>query len=461
VTGPDAESAELGVRRPRRSSLSAVGAAAACDGAPSARTVGIDVARAVAMLGMAITHYGGRLPGHMRPNQIISFWDGRAMPLFLVVSGYAMSRFVTARNRTGAEVAGRGAALLLLGLLLEHQVGALVILQFYALYYAGAWALRRASAGALVGVGVLVALAGAGLNVYALAWLESVSGAVPPAPDHAGELGLLLHPITLALQLTVLGAYPLLPSFSFVAIGMVLARARRLDASRVIVAGLAVLACSAAVTSAAQAIHPEPRGYVRDASGKPHLTAERVRQLSSQARVSPDAFLRSRLGPHPDEQDVIALAALPDGPWRSPWRLVSAGRHSQMLGWVAEATGIALLIVGVCVALGRRMGRLWRALSAAGTCSLTFYIAHLLLINLYWNGFRDWGMHPGDGVLKAVATFCSFVVAAALWRRRHRRGPLEAVVARVGVAAVQTAGVVRRAVSQPRELQRRSTNTRA
>ena len=448
MTRTDTEAADLAVGRPGRTPLTAVGAAAAYDGAPLARTVDIDVARAVAMLGMAITHYGGRLPGHMRPNEVISFWDGRAMPLFLVVSGYAMSRFVTARDRTGAEVAGRAATLLLLGLLLEHQVGAFVILQFYGLYYAGVWALRRASARALVGVGALVALAGAGLNLYALAWLESLSGAAPPAPDHAGELGLLLHPITLALQLTVLGAYAFLPNFSFVIVGMVLARARRLDAARVIVAGLAVLACSMAVTSAAQAIHPEPRGYVRDASGKPHLTTERLRQLSSRADVSPDSFLRSRLGPHPDEQDVIALATFPDGSWRSPWRLVSADRHSQMLGWVGAAAGIALVIVGMCAALGRRKGRLRRYLAAAGTCSLTFYIAHLLLINLYWNGFRDWGMHPAGGVLKAVAVFCSFVVAAALWRQRHRRGPIEAVVARAGLAAVQMAGVVRRAMSR-------------
>jgi uncharacterized membrane protein YeiB len=256
---------------------------------------------------------------------------------------------------------------------------------------------------------------------------------------------MLLHPITLALQLTVLGAYAFLPSFSFVIVGMLLARARRLDAARVIAAGLVLLACSMAVTSAAQAIHPEPLGYVRDASGKPHLTTERLRQLSSRAHVSPDAFLRSRLGPHPDEQDVIALAALPDDSWRSPWRLVSAGRHSQMLGWVGAASGIALVIVGMCVALGRRMGRLRRYLAAAGTCSLTFYVAHLLLINLYWNGFRDWGMHPAGGVLKAVAVFCCFVVAAALWRQRHRRGPLEAVVASAGLAAVQMADMIRRA----------------
>jgi uncharacterized membrane protein YeiB len=448
MTRTDAEAADLAVGRPGRTRRSAVRAAPADGAAAPVRTVAIDIARAIAMLGMAITHYGGRLPGHTRPNELISFWDGRAMPLFLVVSGYAMSRFATARQRTGAEVAGRAVALLLLGLLLEHQVAALVILQFYGLYYAGVWALRRAPTGALVVTGALVAVAGAVLNVYARAWLESLSGAVPPTPDHAGELALLLHPITLALQLTVLGAYAFLPSFGFVVVGMVLARARRLDAARVIVASLAVLACSLAVTSAAEAIHPEPRGYVRDASGELHVTAERLRQLSSQAHMSPDAFLRSRLGPHPDDQEVIAVAALPEGAWRSPWRLVDAGRHSQMLGWVGAASGIALVIVGLCVALGRRRGRLQRSLAAAGTCSLTFYVAHLLLINLYWDGFRDWGMEPAGGALKAFAVFCAFVVAAVIWRRRHRRGPLEAVVARAGLAAAALDGAIRRAVAR-------------
>ena len=356
------------------------------------------------MLGMAITHYGGGLPGLYRPNQVIAFWDGRAMPLFLVVSGYAMRRFSTTRERTGGEVFGRAFMLLVLGLALEHQVGAYVILQFYAIYYGGVWLLRRAGQNHLVAACVGVAVVGAVAHIYAVSLAQRFAGPLPPAPSHVGELALLGHPATLLLQLAFLGEYAFFPSFAFVLVGMLAAGTDNSLAAkpvRLLGYGALLLVVALLLSHGAQTAHPKPAGFFRDASGRARLTTDRLDQLSRAAHLSGLEFVRSRLGPDPSDDAVIELATLPETQWRSPWRLASTREHSQMLGWIAASAGFALLVIGGCSILANRHRHLIQPIARAGQCALTFYVAHLLLINLYWDGFRNALQTPGSGLAKA------------------------------------------------------------
>jgi uncharacterized membrane protein YeiB len=117
-------------------------------------------------------------------------------------------------------------------------------------------------------------------------------------------------------------------------------------------------------------------------------------------------------------------------PTDTGWWLATLAPHSTTPLDLAYTIGLGLLVLGVCILVGRTTTALLRPLAAAGSMTLTLYSLHLLLLS--------WSVMPGGATGLFIQTV--LVVAFALvWSRYHARGPLEELVA-------QATGAVRRRV---------------
>lgn len=335
------------------------------------RIAGIDLARALAILGMLAVHVG---PTDVEglAGTAYGLSHGRAAILFGLVAGVGVSLLAGSRSTSPLQARGkllwRAAILLPLGLwlqTLDHNV--FVILQDYALLFIVATA--------LVGVGDrwLLALSGVSATLGSLAYLWGLIAA-PDAferrpvawGDGAGDI---LHGLVLS------GPYPLLTWLAPFALGIWIGR-RDLRSRRLwwrllaVGAGVGVAARAGAVV--VQARLGEPGATV----GWDHL--------------------------------------LLDEP------------HSQMPLWVIGSTGTAVLVLGASLLVADRLPRLNWPLVATGQLAFTVYVGHLLALHLE----RD--LLTADTVGAASLRVLGFTVAAALlataWRALLPRGPLELVL---------------------------------
>jgi hypothetical protein len=338
---------------------------------PVGRILGIDVARAAAVVGMVMVHIGPTDEGGVL-GAAYRQTHGRASILFVLLAGLGVGllagdRSRPRRRRLWVHLAWRAAVLLPLGLalqLLEH--GVLVILSYYALYYLVAGAathLPRAAllplAGALVVLGPLAYLGlemaiGETFRTSATAWGDP--------------------PLTVARQLLVTGSYPLLTWSAPLLVGVWCAgldlRARRVCAW--LLGGGSVLLAAVLVVAA----------LVEPAAG-------------------------TAAGP-------------------SWGRLALADPHSQMPLWLLSATGAALAVLGLSLLVAQAAPRLVWPLAATGQLAFTIYVGHLLVLHAAPE------LLVRDSVGGAVPSILRFtvatVVAASLWRLVAPRGPLEVLL---------------------------------
>lgn len=379
------------------------------------RLVGIDVARCLALLGMAATHVlVPRDPdGSLAFGQALA--GGRASALFAVLAGVSIA-LVTGRGRpvAGASRARVSAGLVVravlvaaLGLLLGTvDSGIAVILTYY-------------------GVLFLLALPFVGLSARALALLAAAWLVVAPVVSHLvrpalperqyssptwGQL--VADPGGLLAELTFTGYYPAVPWLAYVLAGMAVGRldlASRRTAA-LLAAGGAVAAVAATVVS---------------------------RTLTAVTPVQ-QALLA---GPPAQDADAAALldriaAGLPGttptgGAWQ--WLLVVAPHTAtpfdllQTIGSALLVIGVALLAVPVASATARRAVAVF---FGAGAMTLTLYSLHVVSRSrtLLPDGLRDSYLFH---VLLLLGIGSVFAAASA-------RGPLERLV-----------GAASRAVARP------------
>jgi uncharacterized membrane protein YeiB len=299
---------------------------------------------------------------------------GRASILFVLLAGIGFS-LMTRRVREAraglrplwAALAWRCAVLLLAGLALQrlgHEVN--VILAVYALLFAVAGALVRA------GDGVLLVVAGLGATVGPALWLGLQVRADAPFSGRPPQLGDPPGEVLLSLLLT--GPYPLVTWVAPFALGMWLGRRDLTDPA--LQRRLAVLAGAVAVAAALLA------------------------RLAARLRGG-------RVG------DLSWQLLLTDAP------------HGQMPLWILGAAGTSVLLLVACLAVERRWGdRPLRPLALLGQLSLTFYVAHL--VALAWVRPLPHTLLQGAAISAVMVVVAA--VAAVLWRRRFRRGPLEVLV---------------------------------
>ncbi|MFE0516215.1 DUF418 domain-containing protein, partial [Streptomyces sp. NPDC058964] len=315
------------------------------------------------------------------------------------------------RPRTGrpgrqavVRVVIRAAVLLVLGYALTAlDTGVDVILSFYGLLFLAVLPLHRLRAGTLALIGVATALI-----------LPQVLYVIRESIDKGNWADTVIARDPLArltdsdgiVELMFTGAYPVLTWIPFVIAGMALAR---LDLTRPgIRARLALTGTALAVI-----------GYG-------------------------GSWLALRLVPHA----LTAVAAATHDPTASAWWsdtvgspedhtppawLLVAAPHSETTLSVLGNTGVAVVVVAVCLTVADRLPRLTRLarpVAAVGMTALTVYVLHIVAL---WFFTDVWYVASiQSDTMTALPPLLGFIAAAALlataWTRLFRRGPLEHLV---------------------------------
>lgn len=328
------------------------------------------MARALAIVGMVMVHIGPvRTGGGGVAGAAYRAPHGRAAILFIVLAGIGVSllagdRSAERRNRAGLVLGWRALVLLPAGLALQElDVNVAVILQYYALYFVvGAGLVRLSDRGLLV-VAAASALLGPMLVILLTRAVPSWFVGGVPAWNDVDRI---------ARDVLVSGFYPLIVWTAPLSVGIWLGRRElRSDAAAVkLVVGGAAAAALGFVTS---------------------------------------AVLTSVLG-----------TAVSSVDWR---QLAMVEPHNEMPLWVLTSTGIAVMVLGLClVAAARLPGPTW-PLVALGQLALTAYVTHLLVLHMW----PQWLERPTYGAAwMSVARFTLVaLVLATAYRAVATRGPLE------------------------------------
>lgn len=334
------------------------GAVSAGPGA-SGRLLGIDLARAVALLGMMATHTMDLVDAAGDP-QPVGLIAGKAAALFAVLAGFSVKLSTRRYGRwreAAASLAVRGLLISILGLVLGSLSSSIAVV--------------------LVNYGVLFLLAPLVLRLPAR-WLAATTVlwlAVSPVASHlirdglglqraveAPELSHLAQPGELALGVLLTGYYPVLQWMGYLLVGLLLARLDWRSAATAAWAGAvgALLAAAAWVSSQ----------LLLSAGG--HEALEGAGSgLSPLAWGSP--YAAQTIGSH---------GTTPTTTW---WWLVTVGPHSSTTFDLVFTSGIAAAVIAVCVliclAIGERT-RLLMPVLAAGSMPLSMYTLHVILSEL-------------------------------------------------------------------------------
>lgn len=331
----------------------------------SARLVGLDVARSLAIIGMIAVNVG--------PRGADGFWGalydvplGRASLLFMLLAGVGMSIMTrSVRGPAGTPLPWQAilwrAALLLFGGLALQLAGheASVILPLYGLLFVFCLPLLKSPRW------VLFTLSATSLVLGPLVWLMVRSGddafriTEPTLLDAPGEIlrGLLFT-----------GSYPAVVWAAPFVAGMLLGRLDLRD----------------------PALH------------------RRLVQWGAVSAVG--AYMLSQL--------LILVVGMP-GRTVGMDRIVSATAHSQMPLWIISSSGTALFVLGLCLMGERFASRRLSALAATGRLALTTYVGHLLALAVV--------VRPGPGSLpEGILVTAVLATAAAAfswaWARWFRIG---------------------------------------
>jgi len=363
-------------------------------GGPSARVIGVDVARGLALLGMLAVHIFDTLHSNNTPSKTQQVLAGHALATFVLLAGVSLT-FITKRSRTGsllpdaAALATRALLIMLIGLTLNSAVDPDidVILPYYGLMFLLVIPLLRRSSGVLIGISIGLVL---------LAPLVVLASFNTNLPDNEPTIAALIHPVDLFSPLLITGSYPIVAYMAFICVGMVIGRldlSHRLVAVRLNVVG-GVLAASSWLLSTVILFQFE---------GLQHLRA------AAPQNVSPDAA-----------QNIILWDPDTVSSW---WWLVERAPYATTPFRMVHDLGIAMACLGLSLLITRsRLGcRALGPLAAAGAMTLTLYTAHVVVLDA--TSFLE--DHPIQ--LFFVLAYIALTFAA-LCRQGGWRGPLEAAV---------------------------------
>ena len=345
------------------------------------RLEGLDLARALAMLGMLVEH-SLQYPV-LEPKGVLWSVYGRSAPLFVLVAGIGLSLATRAPAAplSRATVAARVPFLFLVGLILSLWVDG-VILQSFALFFLVGLCLVRVPRVVLGGLAVACLLLGP-------LWLTVLrrSGEIGGfgTRDDVGFPG-LAEPWTFVRGL-VLEQYPAVIWLGFFLVGMLIGRSALAPATgrRLFLGGTVASVLLLTI------------GWAGSRS----------------------------FGPEP-----IPFSLAPPRPttWPEHW---STYGFTETVGWALSACVLAVAVVGASLVVVDLLGQRRRVLApfvALGAMSLTFYVAQFAYLDTLWLDVKP---HLGSTVtyfLASLAFWVVFAFAAQLWLRVLPRGPIELLV---------------------------------
>ncbi|WP_146244226.1 heparan-alpha-glucosaminide N-acetyltransferase domain-containing protein [Curtobacterium sp. MCBD17_032] len=357
-------------------------------GAPSSgRLVGVDVARAVALLGMMAAHVGdvAEQVDWADPTSWSAVVNGRSAALFAVLAGVSIGLVSGREAPPGPPTIGRVRARLALRAVVVVAVGFVlmalgtpvyVVLPTYGALFLLALPVLRWRSWALLVLAAACALASAPVVV-----------AVLPAYADAGMTGVQLGLV-----------YPVVTFATYVFVGLAVARSRAGATGTDTLRQVALFVTGAVVAAAAYVIGavaaPVPADTTGAFPGVPFVPAG-----SDTAQAVAQVFLSPR-------------------------------DHSSSIVDVVGTAAVAVAVIALCRLVfdghGPAVARVAFPLAAVGSMPLSVYALHLVVI-------AAWPDLP-----HGPTTWWAFTVGAVLfamvWRRFLGRGPLERLTAAVASA---------------------------
>lgn len=350
------------------------------------RILGLDVARGLAILGMAGAHIGETEPFQwLDPATWTDLVHGRSSILFAVLAGVSIALMTGRSSLPDPErlpgirlnLVGRGAMIFVIGLALEMlNTPIAVILTLYGLLYVAVIPFLRWRPWQLLVAAGALAVAGPAL----LALLTAIA----------------LQPFGAGIGFVLYGSYPITVWLSFVFAGMALGRLR-VDSIR---------------TAAATLIS----GVILAASGY------------GLGGIAPSFAIAPGEPPSGWEDYPRALAeADPFGSALAAFFAVEP--HSGGTAEILGSGGFALAVIGLCLLLSRPLRWAALPLGALGSMPLSAYSLHVTTVALlggpggFFHSNAFWG-----------ATAIGLLLLTTLWAMFFGRGPLERLVGRAAQA---------------------------
>ncbi len=388
----------------------------------TARLVGIDVARAIAILGMFAAHVGPTDYDHPHSWAFLPF-HGRAAVLFAVLAGISIAMMSRGAVSAGGgwrkalvRIGTRAILMLALGVVMNivFVVPVWVILTYYGGFFLLSLPFLRWSARSLaIAAGVTIIGAPIVSWVIRRAYFPKTLVETPLRDLGAEQLTSFAGVFDFVTTLMLTGVFPTFIWIGYVFAGMAIGR---LDLTSPRVAkvltgvgvGLAVVSYGSSwlalnAFGGAEKIYGVLQAHA-DAEGIP---VETYLQLT----------LFKVHGTPPTDEPA--------------WLLLSSA-HSGTPFDGGGSVGLALVVIGVALMLQPVAGKFLRPLAAVGALSLTCYIGHLVVMQLLWGG------DPEYTALNAILFVVGSILFARVWRRWYGQGPMEKLVAKVSSAATKT-----------------------
>ena len=365
------------------------------------RILGLDIARGLAILGMAGAHIGEMDSfDWLDPATWTDLVNGRSSILFAVLAGISIA-LMTGRSALPEReripsirlnLVGRGAVIFLIGLALEMlNTPIAVILTLYGLLYVAVIPFLRWRPWQLLAGAAVLTLLGPAL----LAFLSAV----------------MLVPYGSGIGFVLYGTYPITVWLALVLGGMALGRLRVGEVRT----ALAVLGIGLALAVV---------GYGLGGVGQAMGASGSAASSSFVDEGSEGASPRSGWEGYPQalaETDPLGAALS---------AVFAVDPHSGGTAEVLGSGGFALMVIALCLLLSRPLRWVLLPLGALGSMPLTAYSVHVLSIVLiggpgaFFSSNAFW-----------AATAGGLLLGATLWSMFFGRGPLERLVGR-GAAAM-------------------------
>ena len=369
------------------------------------RAIGIDVARAIALIGMVAVHLFPVTDVNNVMSWPYALFSGRAAALFALLAGVSIA-FVERRSRgklygrnlradRGALVS-RGLLIMLAGFLLAYlDTDVDIILPYFGFLFLLVVPFYGRSNRTLLISGVLFATLGPVL-------LFLFGHNLPAQPDPTASYTLktvFQYPVPFLADVLLTGYYPTLLWMAYICVGIVIGR--QVLTSKKIALTIAAWGTGLALSTwfLSHLLLGPAGGLQRLVEATPTMTSPEINNVL--AYGPPEAPL------------------MPDTTW---WWLAAVGPYTNTPLNVVHNLGAAMAVTGVALLLTRSGGRIFSPLAAMGAMTLTLYSAHVVVL---WLDVLD----TDQPLVSLCIMIISFILFALAWRSSMGRGPLEQIIA--------------------------------